>query len=205
MQLIIWNCKRDDRKTIFIPTGLIPRFFAHQYENSVEQMSFAFDGYLSTEPLGQNRQSLSQNSRWLSWFKDGSQVCTYSINESMLTFKVVWTGQLKATSIGDKLESLSFVTDKHENYISRTKLEELVALSSPPPTKSPKITKNQGTKKGNAKNQLLERTLVLPESQFNDYGISHHTMIWLEVCTVLCFDITNLYRCASQCTGCKIS
>jgi hypothetical protein len=83
------------------------------------------------------------------------------------------------------MESFEFEIMGNEYFISRSKLEELCAISTPGPTKSPKVTKNSGPKKGQAKGQAAAPPAFdmrkLPMSPVLELGVSPPTQMFLEV------------------------
>ena len=98
----------------------------------------------------------------------------------------MWTGKAEATFLNERMESFSFITEKHDQFIPRSKIEELCSIASPPSTKSPKLTKNAANKKGQTKNhagqqpQTFERR-HLPEYPVHGFGVTDAMVMWLEV------------------------
>jgi len=102
---------------------------------------------------------------------------------------VVVHGSVSAifTDNGTRIDSLTFEAESNEYFISRTKLDEIAAMSTPGvPTKSPKITKNANPKKTNAKGPqgpVLELRR-LPPSPIGSMQVSVATQEFLEVCCI---------------------
>jgi hypothetical protein len=96
---------------------------------------------------------------------------------------VIWNGRLEVRFTGDKMDQLFFEVDRCDQYIPRSRLEELCAEASPAPTKSPRIPKNAANKKGNqgkAAAPSFDRR-NLPPPLVNELGITQSTQMWLEV------------------------
>jgi LIM-domain binding protein len=95
---------------------------------------------------------------------------------------VIWNGRLEVRFAGDKMDQLFFDVDRCDQYIPRSKLEDLCAQASPAPTKSPRISKNATTKKGTQGKAAPSFDLRnLPAPLVNELGITSSTQMWLEV------------------------
>src|SRR5258708_23487591 len=80
------------------------------------------------------------------------------------------------------MDQLFFEVDQCDQYIPRSKLEDLCAQASPAPTKSPRISKNAATKKAaQSKAAPSFDRRNLPVSLVNELGITSSTQMWLEV------------------------
>jgi hypothetical protein len=101
--------------------------------------------------------------------------------------QVVVNGSVQAFFIRDKMDALVFEAVGSEYFISRNKLEELCAISTPGPTKSPRLTKNGGVKRGQAKApppappEPSFDMRKLPTSPIGELGVSAGTQTFLEV------------------------
>ena len=156
-------------KTFEVGAPALPRYFWTQYDSQVDQIQILLDG-LSESHLPDNYNLVkASRSRMIYWFKDGTQL--------------VWNGGLSAIYLGDKMENLSFETREHQQFLPRSRLEELCAQASPDQNKSPRMTK-----KANPRNQPRQQNAqpsfdrrMLPPSPVNEMGVTPRIQNFLEV------------------------
>ncbi|KAF2405003.1 hypothetical protein EJ06DRAFT_525579 [Trichodelitschia bisporula] len=83
------------------------------------------------------------------------------------------------------MESLQFETREHQEFIPRSKLEELCIKASPDQNKSPRMTKSAG-KARNARQQPQADPAFelrhLPKPPVTDLGVTPRIQGFLEVC-----------------------
>jgi hypothetical protein len=188
--------------TVF--NSIIPQFFWSQFQGSVEQIQLVLEG-TREHMMDTNSVTVSADrAKMVYWYKGEGQV--------------VLTGSLQASFVQDKpnaepkMESLLFDIRHHEHFLPRSRVIELCnAAAASGQTKSPKLTKNAGTKKGQGKQQqpASPPAALVPESPAGEFGFSPATQLWLEVSRsspleVFCA-VTNSFRCAKPLASCKTS
>jgi hypothetical protein len=172
--------KNGSVKQYQVINSLIPRFFMCLFEGQIEQLQITLEGTVEKPQSDNQCLVVSERSRILYWFENGVPVGSLLSFGRDLTTQVIWNGRLEVRFAGDKMDQLFFEVDRCDQYIPRSKLEELCAQASPAPTKSPRISKNATNKKGaQGKAQTFDRR-NLPASLVNELGITQSTQMWLE-------------------------
>lgn len=84
---------------------------------------------------------------------------------------------------GTKMEVLKIESIEQQQYLPRSRLEELCA-QSPDQNRSPRMTKKANPKNQKHPPEPAFDMRKLPTSLVNDLGIDGRTQMWLEVCPV---------------------
>jgi hypothetical protein len=168
-------------KAYQVINSLIPRYFMCIFDGQIEQLQVTLES--ATEKAQPDNQCLvsSERARILYWFENGAPVSCFRLSENALTEQVIWNGRLEATFTGNKMDQLFFEVNRFDQYIPRSKLEELCAQASPAPTKSPRIPKNAANKKATQGKASTFDRRNLPPSMVNELGITSNTQMCLEV------------------------
>lgn len=103
------------------------------------------------------------------------------------TLQSIWTGNLTAVfapQAGNedlKFQTLEFVIDKTEEYISRSQLERVLTQGSPLMNKSPKMSRTPGKSKAMKMQQEALSVNDFPSAPVNEFGVTSAVMQFFEV------------------------
>lgn len=158
-------------------TSLIPQFFWAQFQGSVEQIQLILEGTRESFLDATTVMVTVERAQMVYWYRGEGQVI---MTGSLVAIFVQEKGEREA-----KIEHLTFEIKSNEHFLPRSKVLELcraAALSGA--MKSPKLTKNAGTKKSQGKQTQPQSPSpeFVPSSPAGELGFNQATQLWLEVC-----------------------
>lgn len=150
----------------------LPRYYWTQYASGVENIQVTLDGAFEKDLSGNGHIVECGRAKFIYWFRSGTQL--------------VCTGRLIAVfSQADKMDTLSFETQDHQQYLPRASIERLFSQDSPNQKQSPRINKTNPRQRNQPRNQPAADPMItpsdLPEPPVGGWGITNRILSYLEV------------------------